>query len=312
MPRWTECPDKIGHHEETENWLGFSTGRKNCGMVDSATEDGWKAPTPKEEVVAKAKQSLERQPKSNMVAFAYNSDWGVQFYDSNAFNGPIEVDNLDDEGEWTAYILDRSCPDEDIPEELGADLERIAAATEDEGPEWTEHDNEGEPYWLNSKTEESTLANPFWKELTGPEGHPYWRHTETAECVRASPFWVQKTMDGVTFWANTNTMETQVGDPFWVEMNKDDTKFWVNMKTEESVLISPFWIEQEHEGRPFFVNTETNESTWQSPFWLKQDHEGTPFWVNTKTQESSWNDPAWNDPAGPPQGGPPEEDVGAA
>jgi len=300
MPRWTKCFAKIGHHEEITNWLGFKTGNKNCGMVSSATEDGWKYPTPTEEVIAKAKQSIERQSKSNMVAFGYCPGWGVQFYDSNCFNGPPGEASLDTNEDWQTYIFDRSCPDEDIPEELGSDLDRIAAATQDEGPEWTEHDNEGEPYWVNSKTRESTLANPFWNELAGPDGYPCWRHTETGETTRASPFWVEKEQDGAKFWANTKTMETQVGDPFWVQMDQDGTVFWVNMKTEESVLISPYWIEQEHEGRPFYVNTETQETTWVSPFWLKQDHEGTPFWVNTKTQESSWTDP--NAPAGPPQG----------
>lgn len=147
--------------------------------------------------------------------------------------------------------------------------------------EWTEYaDEEGNPYWYNNYTGESTYDQP--PELAGGE---YGAGGYGAE-------------------GEADQYGAQAAEEWSEHADEEGNPYWYNNFTGESTYERPVgagseWSEHyDDEGNSYWYNSVTGESTYEQPWgggedWSAiQDENGDTYWYNAITGESSWEDPS--------------------
>lgn len=145
--------------------------------------------------------------------------------------------------------------------------------------DWTEvQDDEGQTYYYNTKTEETSWDPPEgFKETVKETGNEKDEVKETEE----------QSKEGNEEKATTATTEDKtVGE--WTEVQDDEGRtYYYNTKTEETSWDKPegFGVEVK--------NGDTNEHDKEGEEWVEtQDEEGRTYYFNTKTEETSWDRPS--------------------
>ena len=191
--------------------------------------------------------------------------------------------------------------------------------------EWeARHDEEGNVYYFNRKTQESSWTKPDaslpegWHEYAAEDGRVYYRNETTGDSQ-----W-EKPGEETVIAAAAVTSDGDARQD-WKEMEDAEGRiYYHNTRTEESSWTKPAiltasprkkatqWEEVAmDDGRVYYRNNATGESLWENPDavavsssgggeggsasgseWTEHStDDGTVYYINSRTGESSWTKP---------------------